>query len=102
MAESLIDQVLGKIDQAVELYHRLILMVAPAGSGKTSALQELHDRLGLPLINVNLELSKKMLDLTERRRTLQLPRLLMAIVNEVSGDLVFLDNIEILSSWSDP
>jgi hypothetical protein len=77
-------------------------MVAPAGSGKTSALQELHDRLGLPLINVNLELSKQMLDLPERRRTLQLPRLLMAIANEVSGDLVFLDNIEILSSWSDP
>lgn len=96
MAESLIDQVLRKIDQVVELYHRLILIVAPAGSGKTSALQELHDRLDLLLINVNLELSKKMLDLTEHQRTLQLPRLLMTIINDASGNLVLLDNIEIL------
>jgi len=96
MAESLVDQVLGKIDQAAELYHRLILIVAPAGSGKTSALQDLHERLGLPLVNVNLELSRQMLDLTERQRALQLPRLLLTIINEVSGDLVLLDNIEIL------
>jgi len=96
MAESLVDQVLGKIDQAAELYHRLILIVAPAGSGKTSALQDLHERLGLPLVNVNLDLSRQMLDLTERQRALQLPRLLMAIVNEAKGDILLLDNIEIL------
>jgi len=96
MAESLVDQVLGKIDQAAELYHRLILIVAPAGSGKTSTLQDLHARLDLPLINVNWELSRRMLDLTERQRTLQLPRLLMVLVNEAKGDIILLDNIEIL------
>ena len=37
-----------------------------------------------------------MLDLTERQRTLQLPRLLLTIVNEASGDVILLDNIEIL------
>ncbi len=30
MSESLVDQVLGKIDQAAEPYHRLILIVTPA------------------------------------------------------------------------
>jgi len=40
MAEPLADQVLRKISEARELYHRLILMVGPTGSGKTSALQE--------------------------------------------------------------
>ena len=40
MAEPLVDQVLRKIGAARGLYHRLILMVGPAGSGKTSALQE--------------------------------------------------------------
>ena len=96
MTKSLIDQVLGKIDQVVELYHRLLLIAAPAGSGKTSALQDLHERLGLPLVNVNLELSRQMLDLTERQRALQLPRLLLTIINEAKGDSVLLDNIEIL------
>lgn len=96
MAESLVDQVLGKIDQAAELYHHLILIVAPAGSGKTSALQDLHERLDLPLVNVNLELSRRMLELTERQRSLQLPRLVMDTVNEAKGDIVLLDNIELL------
>ena len=96
MAESLADQGLRKIGEARELYHRLILMVGPAGSGKTSALQEVSASTSAPLVNVNLELSRRLLDLTERQRALQLPRLLGAIVDEVPGDLVLLDNIEIL------
>ena len=72
MAEQLADQVMRKVKQAVELYHRLMLVVAPAGAGKTTALQDLRDRTGAPLVNVNLELSRRMLDLTERQRALQL------------------------------
>jgi hypothetical protein len=74
MSESFVDQVLGKVDQAAELYHRLIFFAAPSGSGKTSALQDLPARLDLPLINLNFALSRQMLDLTERQRALQLPR----------------------------
>ena len=96
MAEPLVDQVLRKVGEARELYHRLILMVGPAGSGKTSALQEVSASTSAPLVNVNLELSRRMLDLTERQRALQLPRLLGEIVGEATGELVLLDNIEIL------
>ena len=96
MAESLAEQVLCKIGPISELYHRLMLVVAHAGSGKTRALQEVHQRISAPLINVNLELSRRMLDLTERQRALQLPRLLGEIVNETEGDVALLDNIEIL------
>jgi len=96
MAESLADQVIRKIGEARELYHRLILMVGPAGSGKTSALQEVSTSTSAPLINVNLKLSRRMLDLTERQRTLQLLRLLGEIVGVAAGELVLLDNIEIL------
>ncbi|GIX15835.1 MAG: ATPase AAA [Rhodothalassiaceae bacterium] len=96
MAEPLADQVLRKIGEARELFHRLILMVGPAGSGKTSALQEVSASTSAPLVNVNLELSRRMLDLTERQRALQLTRLLGEIVREATGELVLLDNIEIL------
>ncbi|MBW2063288.1 MAG: hypothetical protein JRI95_17235 [Deltaproteobacteria bacterium] len=68
----------------------MILMVGPAGSGKTSALQEVsvstslpacgHAQAGAPLVNVNLELCRRMLDLSVRQRALQLPRLLGEIV----------------------
>jgi hypothetical protein len=72
------------------------MLVAPAGGGKTAAFQDVHERTMAPLVNVNLELSRRMLDLTERQRALQLPRLLAEIVGASAADVVLLDNIEIL------
>ena len=46
MAEPLCEKVLIQITKAEELYHRLILIAAPSGSGKTSALQEVAELLG--------------------------------------------------------
>ena len=96
MAEPLADQVLRKIGEVCSLYHRLVLVVGPGGSGKTKALQEVSDSTSAPLVNVNLELTRRMLLLTERQRALQLPRLLGEIVGEAPGELVLLDHIEIL------
>ena len=96
MPESLADRVIQRIDQAAELYHRLVILVAPAGAGKTAALREVHERTAAPLINVNLELSRHMLDLTERQRTLQLPLLLSQITNASQTNVILLDNIEVL------
>jgi hypothetical protein len=96
MAEPLADQVMQRIGQSAELYHRLVLLVAPAGSGKTAALQDVHKRTAAPLINVSLEISRRMLDLTERQRSLQLPRLFSEMENVAQAELVLLDNLEIL------
>lgn len=96
MAEPLADRVIKRIGQAAKVYHRLVMLVAPAGAGKTAALQDVHERTAAPLINVNLELSRRMLDLTERQRALQLPRLLAEIVGASAADVVLLDNVEVL------
>lgn len=96
MAEPLADKIEQRMCQAAELYHRLVVLVAPAGAGKTAALQDVHERTNAPLLNVNLELSRRMLDLTERQRALQLPRLLSEVVNAAQTDVVLLDNIEVL------
>ena len=96
MAEPLADRVIKRIGQAAELYHRLVMLVAPAGAGKTAALQDVHERTAAPLVDVNLELSRRMLDLTERQRALQLPRLLAEIVGASAADVVLLDNVEVL------
>ena len=96
MAEPLADQIMRKVKQAAELYHRLMLVVAPAGAGKTTALLDVQDRTDASLVNVNLELSRRMLDLTERQRTLQLPHLLRDLVSKSEGGMILLDNIEIL------
>lgn len=94
--EPLSEQIIRKIDEVEEQYYRLILVVAPANSGKTTALRDVRDRTDAPLFNVNLELSKRMLELTERQRILQLPRLLQEIVGNRGSKIILLDNIEVI------
>ena len=96
MTRPLPDRVAERIGQAGSLYHQLVLVVGAAGAGKTAALREVAGRIDAPLVNVNLELSRRMLDLIERQRPLQVRRLLDGIVAERGSDVVLLDNIEIL------
>lgn len=96
MAEPLADRILRKVEQAAAFYYRLLLVVAPAEAGKTTALQDVRDRTGAPLVNVNLELSRRMLELTGRQRALQLPRILREIVNNGGDEVILLDNIEVI------
>jgi len=58
-----------KVKQLDDLYHRLMLVVAPSGAGKTTAFLDVRERTGAPLVNVNLEISRLMLDLTQRKLT---------------------------------
>jgi len=75
VATSTSEEIIDRIKQSHELYHRLVLVVGPSGSGKTSLLQEVSKQTGFKYINLNLELSRALLELTERQRILKLPLL---------------------------
>ncbi len=96
MAEPLYNQVMRQLAQAPGLYYRLVLVVAPKGAGKTVALQEVAAGTGTLVTNVNLELSQRMLDLTERQRSLRVLRFLEEITGQTDREIVVLDNLEIL------
>lgn len=93
---ALIEQKIIKLlNEAEPLYNRLVLLVGECGSGKTSIVQNLAQENNTELINVNLHLSKALLELTTKQRILKIPKILAEIVNKTSG-IAFLDNIEIL------
>ena len=96
MAGPLAAQIMRKVKQTDQLYNRLLLVVGPTGTGKTTALREVREHIGAPLVNVNLELSRRMLELTERQRALQLPRQFQEIVSNGGDELILLDNIELI------
>jgi hypothetical protein len=74
------------------------LVVGPARTGKTAALRDLAQEHGWPLVNVNFELSERLLELTSKQRALRVPRMLGEIVEGHPGEVVLLDNTEILFS----
>lgn len=92
----LTDEILSRISHTHELYYRLVVVAAPTNTGKSAALKAVHELMGAPIINVNLELARHLLDLTERQRTLQVGRILAEIIKAEGTDLVLLDNIEML------
>ena len=96
MTQPLSERVIESIGRAASLYHRLVLVVGAAGSGKTGALREVAARTAAPLVNVNLELSRRLLDPAGRRRALRTQPLLERIAAEARGDVVLLDNLELL------
>jgi predicted ATPase len=96
VAASTSEEIIDKVNQAHELYHRLVLIVGPSGSGKTSLIQEVSKQTGFRYINLNLELSRALLDLTERQRILRLPLLVDEIIGKPVDQVVLTDNIEIL------
>ena len=100
MNSAILDDVREKVDYAKGLYHRLVLVVGPAGTGKTVALKEVSKRIGAPLVNTNLELSRRLLDLTERQRPRQTRSLLDQIIAGIASDVLLLDNTELLFDHS--
>ena len=96
MTRYLSEAVAEKIGHAEGLYHRLVLVVGPDGLAKASALEETAECIDAPLVNVSLELSRRLLDLTERQRRIRVPSLLGGIVFEAASNVVLLDNTELL------
>jgi hypothetical protein len=63
---------------------------------KTALLQAVAQENGFPLLNINLELSKRMLELTRSQRARQVERLFKDVIASAQGDVVLLDNLELL------
>lgn len=95
MVESIHDKIKQSLTAAEALYHRLVLLVGQPGSGKTSILRSVAEEFGTSAININLEISRELLELTVKQRSLRLPGILDQIAEKAQSPVV-LDNLEIL------
>ena len=94
--QRVVDQIRQRLSGIADIYNRLVLLVGPSGSGRTDALRALAETEKAPVFNVGAEISRRLLDLTERQRVLQLPKLLEEAVARLSGNITLLDNTEVL------
>jgi chromosomal replication initiation ATPase DnaA len=100
MNETVKNAIIDAISRAPGRYSRLILLVGPSGSGKTQALQEISAEYDRNIINVNLEMSKTLMEIPIPRRESKAGRVFDDTIKGSLGNtpekLVFLDNLEIL------
>lgn len=89
---------LDRASQVRDAYHRLVLLVGGPRSGKTERLAATAASTSWPRINMNLELSERLLDLTVKQRNVRVPALVDDILRATVSDVVLLDNLEILFS----
>ena len=68
MAMEIQEQIKRSIRDANNLYQKLVLLVGKSGSGKTKILQKISEDFAAPMINVNLEVSYRLLDLPVDKR----------------------------------
>lgn len=92
----LAQEVAQAVEEAGQAYHRLVILVGPALSGKTAALRELQATRKWPLVNTSLAISEKLLELTSRQRALRVSRVLDDVLQKEHCETLMLDNIELL------
>lgn len=83
------------IDRAKEGYYKLVILVGPTGSGKTNIMLRMNAAKGYPYINVNLELSRRLLDIPVEERPLHVQKYIEDLL-PLTKDIVLLDNTELL------
>ncbi|MDY0289844.1 MAG: BREX-3 system P-loop-containing protein BrxF [Sphaerochaeta sp.] len=87
--------ILSSLKNAKDLYHQLILVVGPSGSGKTDALKQIAAQENTSVVNINLEISSRLLELTKKQRKTKLQTIFNDIVDQAQSPVI-LDNLEIL------
>jgi hypothetical protein len=89
-------RIIDAVPTTQDRYYRLVLAVGPTRSGKTASLATVAEERGWPKLNVNLRLSERLLELTQRQRRVRLAGILDEIVRAENSSVVVLDNIEML------
>ena len=84
-----VDRIAAKIRAAENDYHRLVLVVSREPTATAEALRKAADRFGVQPVNVNLEVSRRLMDVPVDQRAVRFARVLEEVAAR-AGSPVFL------------
>jgi hypothetical protein len=81
---------------AANAYYRLVLVVSPAGGGKSTLLRSFAAEHDLRVISLGRALGERLLELTRKQRSVRTSEVVQQLLDATEQDVVLLDNIELL------
>jgi hypothetical protein len=84
------------IDLAAARYYKIVLVVGQCGSGKTKLLKKICGQMQIPLVNLGIDLSQKLLPLTSRERKLKTCEIISELIDTQGTQRLAIDNTEII------
>jgi len=88
-------EILKSIESVHTLYYRLVLIVDPSGNEISQMIHQVSKVFHSNVWNINYELSKRLLDYSQKSRGREIPIILRELLDS-SNNPVFFDNTEIL------
>jgi hypothetical protein len=92
----LADLIPKRLESVKSQFFRLLWIAGPTARGQNRILTRVSRQIDAPLLNVNLAVSRRLLELSEKQRPLKVSRILESAITDQSGHTVILKNIELL------
>lgn len=91
-----IDYILKKVERLKDQFYRLLFIVGPSGNGLKNILYSLSKKIDIPLLNINLEVSRHLLELPEKQRPTKVVKIVENLMSGKNKNTFIFYNIELL------
>lgn len=92
----IVDHVLERLEFANQQFYRLLLIVGLSERDRENILNHVSKKIGAPVVNINLDVSRQLLELPEKQRPLNVAKILDSIIKSQSKNTLIFKNIELL------
>ena len=92
----IIAHVLEKLSLANQQFYRLLFIVGPTESGQENILNHVSKEIDAPVVNINLGVSRQLLELSGKQRPLNVSKILDSMVKSTKKDTIIFKNMELL------
>jgi len=91
-----VHHILEKLESVNRQFYRLLLIAGTSEKSRENIAELLSIKIPAPIVNINLEVSRLLLELPEKQRPLHVPNILDAIIKSKPQHTFIFKNIELL------
>jgi len=92
----IVDHVLEKLGFVNRQFYRLLLIIGPSERGQENIVIQVSEKINAPVVNINLDVSRKLLELPEKQRPINAAKILDSIIKSLTKNIFIFKNIDLL------